>query len=682
MSHRFVGMATVIAVLVVSASAWADYFPGKRAWEEGRFAEAVSAWEAAAAEGDARAMLALGRTYVRGLGVPQDYVEAHKWLNLAAGRGNAEAADERDALAAKMTPQQIASAQEQARTWRSGGTVDAPKAVAVPQAPAPSPQAGPPPPRAIKEAQDLMAALGYEPGPADGRWGPRTGEAYAAFLRDAGLPPGNVLTPDALRAMRAADKGRTSAETAASPRQAPATQPKAALPPADLHGLVAAGDIDGLKAALAAGADANARDGKGWTALMYAADKGYALLVPPLLEAGADPNIRASDGATALFMAAVHGHSEIITALTKAGADPSIEGPKGMTAEGLLAARTVQKKYGHRPNALHEALQANESLAVITALLDQGADMTARMQVPNKEYPQYPDFYTPLHTAARYSRRPEVVALLLERGARIEAEVETKYGDDPPEGNGTTAWALAASMNENVDVVMLLIDRAGGLNVRSKYGDTPLHWAASNKTPGVVKLLIDRGANVNAQSEDQRATPLHWAASAEVAKLLIDHEAHIDAATKFGLTPLHLAVGERGNIAVARLLLERGANSEASAPDIATPLHFAATQKNIAAAILLSEVRKDHSTCFELENSVHCGEPVCWAARKENNADMITRLLDLNAEKFPQFYLNAESEASRCMFRTLTRHSPHLENRTAASQWMKRNGVNCDSCGR
>ena len=46
-----------------------------------------------------------------------------------------------------------------------------------------------------------MTALGYKPGPADGRWGPRTGRAYAAFQRDAGLPPGNVLTPDALRAM-------------------------------------------------------------------------------------------------------------------------------------------------------------------------------------------------------------------------------------------------------------------------------------------------------------------------------------------------------------------------------------------------------------------------------------------------------------------------------------------------
>ena len=66
--------------------------------------------------------------FVNGLGVPQDYVEAHKWLNLAAAWGNAEAADERESLAAKMTPRQVAAAQERARSWKPGGGADVPKA--------------------------------------------------------------------------------------------------------------------------------------------------------------------------------------------------------------------------------------------------------------------------------------------------------------------------------------------------------------------------------------------------------------------------------------------------------------------------------------------------------------------------------------------------------------------------
>ena len=51
-----------------------------------------------------------------------------------------------------------------------------------------------------------MKTLGCNPGPADGLWGPRTARAYAAFLRDAGLPFGKVLTREALRAMRGKGK--------------------------------------------------------------------------------------------------------------------------------------------------------------------------------------------------------------------------------------------------------------------------------------------------------------------------------------------------------------------------------------------------------------------------------------------------------------------------------------------
>ena len=53
-----------------------------------------------------------------------------------------------------------------------------------------------------------------------------------------------------------------------------------------------AGDIEGLKTALAAGADVNARDGRGWTALMHAANKGDVLLVEPLLAAKAEERKR------------------------------------------------------------------------------------------------------------------------------------------------------------------------------------------------------------------------------------------------------------------------------------------------------------------------------------------------------------------------------------------------------
>jgi TPR repeat protein len=70
-------------------------------------------------------MTNLGGMFEKGLGVPQDYVEAHKWFNLAAARftaaeteGRDKAVKSRDSLASQMTEAQIAEAQRLAREWQ------------------------------------------------------------------------------------------------------------------------------------------------------------------------------------------------------------------------------------------------------------------------------------------------------------------------------------------------------------------------------------------------------------------------------------------------------------------------------------------------------------------------------------------------------------------------------------
>ena len=336
MLRRFVGITAVLVVLMMSVPAWADYAAGKRAWDAGRFVEAISEWEEAAAEGDRRAMVTLGRIYRRGVGAPQDYILAHMWLNLAAGRGDALAAAERDALAEQMTVEERGEARKLAREWRAGSKPPTRVEAPASQSREAEAAAEQPPPRAIREAQSLLAALGYDPGPADGKWGRRSARAYMSFLRDAGLPASRRLTPEALRTMRTiAARQSRPAETAAASRapSEPASDApsRPASPRGSLHQIVQAGDIDGLNAALEAGAEVNARDKSGWSPLMHAASRGYTLMVPPLLSAQADVNSRAADGATALFMAVLQGHEEIATMLVRAGADISIRGPKGRT---------------------------------------------------------------------------------------------------------------------------------------------------------------------------------------------------------------------------------------------------------------------------------------------------------------------------------------------------------------
>ena len=59
----------------------------------------------------------LGMMYSVGRDVPIDLVSAHKWFNLAAMRGNADAVRLRREIAEEMTEAQIAAAQRAARAW-------------------------------------------------------------------------------------------------------------------------------------------------------------------------------------------------------------------------------------------------------------------------------------------------------------------------------------------------------------------------------------------------------------------------------------------------------------------------------------------------------------------------------------------------------------------------------------
>lgn len=62
-------------------------------------------------------LFSLGMMYSVGREVPVDLVSAHKWFNLAAAKGNADAVRLRREIADQMSEYEIAAAQRAARDW-------------------------------------------------------------------------------------------------------------------------------------------------------------------------------------------------------------------------------------------------------------------------------------------------------------------------------------------------------------------------------------------------------------------------------------------------------------------------------------------------------------------------------------------------------------------------------------
>jgi TPR repeat protein len=67
--------------------------------------------------GGADALYELGLMYCSGRDVEPDLVQAHKWFNLAAMRGNGQAKQYRSEIAREMSKKEIAAAQKSAREW-------------------------------------------------------------------------------------------------------------------------------------------------------------------------------------------------------------------------------------------------------------------------------------------------------------------------------------------------------------------------------------------------------------------------------------------------------------------------------------------------------------------------------------------------------------------------------------
>jgi ankyrin repeat protein len=152
-------------------------------------------------------------------------------------------------------------------------------------------------------------------------------------------------------------------------------------------------DAAAVRTLIKQGADVNAAQGDGMTALHWAAMQGDAELVKMLVAAGARTEVTTRNGAYApLHLAARVGNAAAVSALLDAGANVRVATTSGGTT------------------ALHFAA-ANGDRATVLALLNHKAPVDAR----DNAFMQ-----TPVMWAAAYDRA-EAVTLLAERGADLTA---------------------------------------------------------------------------------------------------------------------------------------------------------------------------------------------------------------------------------------------------------------------
>ncbi|WP_419860357.1 ankyrin repeat domain-containing protein [Candidatus Palauibacter sp.] len=150
--------------------------------------------------------------------------------------------------------------------------------------------------------------------------------------------------------------------------------------------------------------------------------------------------------------------------------------------------------------------------------------------------------------------------------------------------------------------------------------DSPVADAAMTGDLASVRALLSDGADVNAPQGDGM-TALHWAARAantDLARLLLEAGAEVDAATRIGAyTPLHLA-SEVGGSEVVGLLLEAGAEQTATTADVggATPLHLAGGAGEADAVRLLLE----HGGDADVREARWGQTPLMYAAARGREA--------------------------------------------------------------
>lgn len=274
-----------------------------------------------------------------------------------------------------------------------------------------------------------------------------------------------------------------------------------------IHAAASGNQLGATRALLELGADINSDlNARRWTPLHYAAEGGHAELTQFLLGHGADANAAGGTGDTPAHLAAEKGHLRVVELLLRHGV-------------------STDERNRDEKTALHKAAAADH-VEVVKCLIEHGASVQGwgERVVP------------PLYWALLGNGGTDVIRALIKSGADIN------------EANATTHWEAplhVAVRRGDIELVRLLMQFGADINIQGPNNWTPLHYAASADRDRIESFYAALPGSMQADCKVlagiANAVENSQLRSLDVAAVLIELGAHINAVTRQGWTPLRLA---------------------------------------------------------------------------------------------------------------------------------------------
>ena len=308
--------------------------------------------------------------------------------------------------------------------------------------------------------------------------------------------------------------------------------------------------------------NSNVKDKSGKSLLHAAVTGGNIRLVNIIISHSADVNVHDNMGNTPLHLSQ---HIEVIQELLRAGAKIDAANNHGLTP--LYGAKDDKKEL----------------------LIKEGADQF---------FLKKDDSLTPLHYAIKIGN------LEMAKEAILRNDKMLYVADD--ELKSTLHHAVARNGNNRLDIIELLLNSGVNVNVKDKFGGTPLHYACDKNDLEVVKKIVESGANINSKNNEWE-TPLYVASvsglrdeNRDVYKLLeflLDKNANVRAETLDGYTALNpptFSKGMKNREKIIALLKSYAPDLKSHYPNITAHtenlLYSRSRYKNIKGPVWLYEV--------------------------------------------------------------------------------------------